>query len=125
MLPKLLIRPRCLEKKSNTSPRTTSLTGSSVWRSTATSSVFLTIWGRLWAKDIGAPSSWFSLDSGFGVSGAAAAGLPAGDSRRAALRAAAARHAEAALPAVTGEHYEGGHWLGTLAVYLVTRAGIQ
>jgi hypothetical protein len=53
-----------------------------------------------------------------------ASGLPAGDKRRAALLAAAAAHAEASLPAVTGEHYEGGHWLGTFAVYLTTRAGI-
>ena len=52
-----------------------------------------------------------------------AAGLPPGDRRLAALRAAAARHREAALPAVTGEHYEGGHWLGTFAVYLATGAG--
>ncbi len=29
------------------------------------------------------------------------------------------------LPAVTGEHYEGGHWLGTFAVYLTSRAGLQ
>ena len=48
-----------------------------------------------------------------------AAGLPAGDARRPALEAAAERHAEAALPAVTGEHYEGGHWLGSFAVYLL------
>jgi hypothetical protein len=40
-----------------------------------------------------------------------------------ALRSAARAHAEAALPAVTGEHYEGGHWLGTFAVYLLTGAG--
>jgi hypothetical protein len=46
--------------------------------------------------------------------------LPAKDKRVAVLRAAAQRHREAALPAVTGEHYEGGHWLGTFAVYLVT-----
>jgi hypothetical protein len=52
-----------------------------------------------------------------------ATGLPAADPRRAALLAAAAAHAEAALPAVTGEHYEGGHWLGTFAVYLTTGAG--
>ncbi len=53
-----------------------------------------------------------------------AAGLPASDARVPALRAAATRHREAALPAVTGEHYEGGHWLGTFAVYLVTGAGL-
>ena len=46
-------------------------------------------------------------------------GLAASDPRRAALEAAAARHAEAALPAVTAEHYEGGHWLGSFAVYLL------
>jgi hypothetical protein len=54
-----------------------------------------------------------------------AAGLPARDARRAALLAAAGAHAAAALPAVTGEHYEGGHWLGTFAVYLTTRAGLR
>jgi hypothetical protein len=52
-------------------------------------------------------------------------GLDAGDRRAAVLRAVAARHREAALPAVTGEHYEGGHWLGTFAVYLTSEAGIQ
>ena len=46
-------------------------------------------------------------------------GLPESDSRRAALQAAADRHREAGLNAVTGEHYEGGHWLGSFAVYLV------
>jgi len=54
-----------------------------------------------------------------------ASGLPAQDRRRAALEAAARAHAAAALPAVTGEHYEGGHWLGTFAVYLTSRAGIR
>ena len=54
-----------------------------------------------------------------------ASGLPAKDRRRAALEAAARAHAAAALPAVTGEHYEGGHWLGTFAVYLTSRAGIR
>jgi hypothetical protein len=54
-----------------------------------------------------------------------ASGLPEKDRRRAALLAAARAHAAAALPAVTGEHYEGGHWLGTFAVYLTTRAGLR
>jgi hypothetical protein len=54
-----------------------------------------------------------------------ASGLPERDKRRAALLAAARAHADAALPAVTGEHYEGGHWLGTFAVYLTSRAGIR
>jgi hypothetical protein len=49
-----------------------------------------------------------------------ASGLPRGDRRVAALLAAARTHAATALPAVTGEHYEGGHWLGTFATYLLT-----
>jgi hypothetical protein len=49
--------------------------------------------------------------------------LPEGDRRVFALRNAAQKHREAALPAVTGEHYEGGHWLGTFAVYLTTESG--
>ena len=33
-------------------------------------------------------------------------------------------HAEAGLQAVTGEHYSGGHWLGSFAVYLTTGRGL-
>jgi hypothetical protein len=51
--------------------------------------------------------------------------LPPDDSRRPALQAAAEAHARAGLAAVTGEHYEGGHWLGSFAVYLTTKRGIQ
>ena len=51
--------------------------------------------------------------------------LPPGDRRIAALNASAMRHRDAALPAVTGEYYEGGHWLGTFAVYLTTGAGLH
>jgi hypothetical protein len=51
--------------------------------------------------------------------------LPAKDVRRPALAAAAEAHRRAGLAAVTGEHYEGGHWLGSFAVYLVTQRGIQ
>src|SRR5262249_36641539 len=51
-------------------------------------------------------------------------GLPVNDPRIAALRGAAQAHAAAALPAVTGEYYEGGHWLGTFAVYLTSQAGL-
>jgi Protein of unknown function (DUF2891) len=54
-----------------------------------------------------------------------ASALEPGDPRLPALRAAARVHADAALPAVTGEYYEGGHWLGTFAVYLTTRAGLE
>jgi Protein of unknown function (DUF2891) len=51
-------------------------------------------------------------------------GLPENDPRRAALQAAADAHRRAGLAAVTGEHYEGGHWLGSFAVYLTTERGI-
>jgi hypothetical protein len=54
-----------------------------------------------------------------------AAGLPATDGRGAALRAAARAHRDAGLVGVTGEHYEGGHWLGTFAVYLLTGRGLR
>ncbi|MBI3931964.1 MAG: DUF2891 domain-containing protein [Acidobacteria bacterium] len=53
-----------------------------------------------------------------------AAGLPQADRRRLSLVAAARAHREAGLRSVTGEHYEGGHWLGTFAVYLVTGRGL-
>jgi hypothetical protein len=51
-------------------------------------------------------------------------GLPAPDRRVPVLLELAKQHRDAALPAVTGEHYEGGHWLGTFAVYLTTGAGL-
>jgi hypothetical protein len=47
-----------------------------------------------------------------GISGS----LPAGN-----LRVLADAHATAGRAAVTGEHYEGGHWLGTFAVYLLSQ----
>jgi hypothetical protein len=53
-----------------------------------------------------------------------AAALPAGDARRAVVLDVAERHGAAGLASVTGEHYEGGHWLGTFAAYLVTRRGL-
>jgi hypothetical protein len=54
-----------------------------------------------------------------------AAGLPKADKRLASIMAAAEVHRRAGLAAVTGEHYEGGHWLGSFAVYLVTKRGIS
>jgi len=54
-----------------------------------------------------------------------AAGLPEGDRRVVALRATSAAHRAKGLAAVTGEHYEGGHWLGTFAIYLVTGRGLR
>ncbi len=53
-----------------------------------------------------------------------AARLPEADPRRPGLLALARRHREASLPRVTGEHYEGGHWLGSFATYLVTGRGL-
>jgi hypothetical protein len=52
-------------------------------------------------------------------------GLARSDARLASLQAAALRHRTAGLDAVTGEHYEGGHWLGSFAVYLVTGRGLR
>jgi len=51
-------------------------------------------------------------------------GLPAADRRIPALRSAAEAHRKAGLAAVTGEHYEGSHWLGSFAVYLVSGRGL-
>ena len=51
--------------------------------------------------------------------------LPADDPRRPALTSATEAHRRAGLAAVTGEHYEGGHWLGSFAVYLTTQRGIE
>ena len=53
-----------------------------------------------------------------------ASGLPSGDARRPALMAAARAHAASGLAAVTGQHYAGGHWLGSFATYLTTRRGL-
>ena len=50
--------------------------------------------------------------------------LPAADPRRPALAAAAREYRAAGLAAVTGEHYAGGHWLGSFATYLVTERGL-
>jgi hypothetical protein len=52
-----------------------------------------------------------------------AAGLPTKDPRVPRLIAAARRRWQAGLVAVTAKHYEGGHWLESFAVYLVTKRG--
>ncbi len=52
-------------------------------------------------------------------------GLAQDDPRQSSLSAAAEAHRRAGLEAVTGEHYEGGHWLGSFAIYLVTQRGIS
>ncbi|HWM24634.1 MAG TPA: DUF2891 domain-containing protein [Chthoniobacterales bacterium] len=51
--------------------------------------------------------------------------LPSGDERRPSLTGTSDAHRRAGLAAVTGAHYEGGHWLGSFAVYLVTERGVQ
>ena len=53
------------------------------------------------------------------------AGLPAGDSRRAGYLAMAGRLRAAGLESIKAEHYEGGHWLGRFAVYLVSGRGLK
>jgi len=53
-----------------------------------------------------------------------ASALPGKDARRKSLAAAAAAHRQSGLASVTGRHYEGGHWLGSFAVYLVTQRGL-
>ncbi|MGQ9917662.1 MAG: DUF2891 family protein [Bryobacteraceae bacterium] len=54
-----------------------------------------------------------------------ASGLPGTDPRRKRLQAQAARLAEAGLAAIRAEHYEGGHWLGSFAVYYTTGRGVS
>jgi hypothetical protein len=51
-------------------------------------------------------------------------GLPAEDPRLPSLRSAADQHRQRGLEGVTGEFYEGGHWLGSFATYLVTGRGL-
>ena len=50
--------------------------------------------------------------------------LPAGDPRHPALLRAAAVHQQAGLAAVSDKNYEGSHWLGSFATYLITKRGI-
>jgi hypothetical protein len=54
-----------------------------------------------------------------------ASGLEPGDKRVKVLEETAEKHRNEALPNITGEHYEGGHWLGTFAVYLESNAGLK
>ena len=51
--------------------------------------------------------------------------LGAGDARRAPLLALAGRLRQAGLESIKSEHYEGGHWLGSFAVYLVSGRGLR
>jgi hypothetical protein len=54
-----------------------------------------------------------------------ASGLLAQDPRKSALLEAAGAHRQSGLASVTGEHYEGGHWLGSFATYLQTSRGYE
>ena len=52
-------------------------------------------------------------------------GLPAGDARRGSLNALAGKLRDAGIESIRAEHYEGGHWLGSFAVYLVSGRGLR
>ncbi len=51
--------------------------------------------------------------------------LPAGDARRESFIELAGRLRRAGLDSIKSEHYEGGHWLGSFAVYLVSGRGLR
>jgi hypothetical protein len=51
--------------------------------------------------------------------------LPAADARRKTLTALAGRLRQTGLDSIKSEHYEGGHWLGSFAVYFVSGRGLK
>jgi hypothetical protein len=51
--------------------------------------------------------------------------LPAADARRKQLTALAGKLKQAGLESIHSEYYEGGHWLGSFAVYLVSGRGLR
>jgi hypothetical protein len=51
--------------------------------------------------------------------------LPAADNRRKPFADLAASLRQAGLESIKSEHYEGGHWLGSFAVYLVSGRGLR
>jgi hypothetical protein len=51
--------------------------------------------------------------------------LPAADGRRKHLTDLAGRLRRAGLESISAEHYEGGHWLGSFAVYLASGRGLR
>ena len=53
-----------------------------------------------------------------------ASGLPKDDLRLKPIMAAAQTHRQVGLAAAFGDHYEGGHWLGTFAFYLSSGRGL-
>ena len=62
------------------------------------------------------------LSRAWALSGMAAS-LPNDDPRKKSVESMAQKQGSAGLSSVTGEHYEGGHWLGSFATYLVTGRG--
>src|SRR5213080_2856891 len=87
----------------------------------------------IWLKPVSSPDpsdpklahlDGLNLSRAWMLEGIVSVLLPS-DVRRNALSVAADEHRRAGLAVVTGEHYEGGHWLGSFAVYLTTRRGIQ
>lgn len=53
------------------------------------------------------------------------AALPLRDARRIAILAASNEHEKAGIEGVNSGHYEGGHWLGSFAMYLTSGAGLD
>ncbi len=51
--------------------------------------------------------------------------LPANYPRRGVLTAAAGRLRQTGMDSIRSEHYEGGHWLGSFAVYLASGRGLR
>lgn len=51
--------------------------------------------------------------------------LPSADARRQPLTALARKLRQTGLDSITSEHYEGGHWLGSYALYLVSGRGLR
>jgi hypothetical protein len=51
--------------------------------------------------------------------------LPPADVRSQSLTALASKLKQAGLDSIKSEHYEGGHWLGSFAVYLVSGRGLH
>jgi len=51
--------------------------------------------------------------------------LRAPDARRKSLGALSKRLREAGLESVSSERYEGGHWIGSYAVYLESARGLR
>lgn len=51
--------------------------------------------------------------------------LPVTDARRKALAALSGKLTQAGLDSIRNEHYEGGHWIGSFAVYTVSARGLR